>query len=302
MNITFLGTGIMGAPMAANLARAGHSVRVWNRTREKAEATGLPVVDTPAQGADGADVVWMCLGDNAAVEEVLGGEQGVLSAAKAGLIVADSSTISPRVSREWAERFAEKGATMLDTPVTGSRNGARAGQLVFIVGGPHEAVDTLDPLFKTMGQRVFHMGANGMGLATKLAMNLNIALIYQGFAEGLVLAEKSGVPAERLLEIIGSTMLRSGVIEYKHDAILKRDFNANFPLKLMLKDIGLMLDHAREMRVKLPALETVQEVYEIAAEEGLGNKDYIASLSLLEKWAGLPGGEVPGGDSCLAAD
>lgn len=303
MNITFLGTGIMGAPMAANLARAGHTVRVWNRTREKAAIENTTWVDSPAEGTTGADVVWMCLGDTAAVEEVVTGPGGVLETAHAGLIVADSSTISPRASREMAARLRERGAEMVDCPVTGSQRGAEAGELVFIVGGPLETVQKLDPLFQAMGKRVFYMGENGMGLSTKLAMNLNIALIYQGFCEGLVLAEKSGVSAEQMLEIIGATMLRSGVIEYKSEALKKRDFAANFPLKLMLKDIHLMLDHARELRVKLPALETVEEIYAVAMEEGLGELDYSASLSLLEKWAGLPGGSATGGgDSSVAAD
>ncbi|MGH9482832.1 MAG: NAD(P)-dependent oxidoreductase [Terriglobales bacterium] len=300
MRITFLGTGIMGAPMAANLAKAGHAVRVWNRTREKAAVPGTTWVESPAAGAAGAEVVWLCLSDTAAVEEVLAGavEGGnVLEQAAPGLIVADSSTIAPRASRELAQRFAERGATMVDCPVTGSRRGAEAGQLIFIVGGPEAAVAALGPLFEAMGQRVFQMGENGMGLATKLAMNLNIALIYQGFCEGLVLAEKSGIPAERMLEIVNATMLRSGVTEYKADAIQRRDFTANFPLRLMLKDIHLMLDYARELRVKLPALETVEEVYAVAAEEGLGELDYAASLTLLEKWAALPGG-----DATLAAD
>ena len=288
--------------MAANLAKAGHSVRVWNRTPEKAEIPGTTKVATPAEGTVGAEVVWMCLSDTAAVEQVLGGVDGVVEAAHPGLIVADSSTISPRVSREWAERLAERGVTMVDCPVTGSRRGAESGQLTFIVGGPQETVEALDPLFHAMGQRVFYMGDHGMGLATKLAMNLNLALLYQGFSEGLVLAEKSGVPAERMLEIIGSTMLRSGVSEYKSEAVRSRDFTANFPLRLMLKDIHLMLDHARELRVKLPALETVEEVYAVAAEEGLADLDFSASLTLLEKWAGLPGGDMVGGDSELAAD
>jgi 3-hydroxyisobutyrate dehydrogenase-like beta-hydroxyacid dehydrogenase len=297
MNITFLGTGIMGGPMAANLARAGNTVRVWNRTKGKAKVEGTTWVDSPRAGTEGAEVVWLCLSDTAAVEEVLGGADGVIAAAQPGLIVADSSTISPRASRELAERLAEKGASMVDCPVTGSRRGAEAGELVFIVGGPEVTVAKLDPLFKAMGKRVFAMGANGMGLATKLAMNLNIALIYQGFCEGLVLAEKSGVSAEQMIEIIGSTMLRSGVTDYKGEAIKRRDFTPNFPLRLMLKDIHLMLDHAREMRVKLPALETVEEVYAVANEEGMGELDYAASLALLEKWAGLPGGDLG-----LAAD
>ena len=291
MKITFLGTGIMGGPMAANLAKAGHEVRVWNRTREKAEIPGTTWVGSPGEGTEGADVVWLCLSDTAAVESVLRGPDGVIAHAHRGQLVADSSTISPRASRELAQELEQRGATMVDCPVTGSRKGAEAGQLVFIVGGPEDAVQALEPLFNAMGQRVFHIGGNGMGLSAKLAMNLNIVLIYQGLSEGLVLAEKSGVAPEQMLSIMGATMLRSGVSDYKTPAIAQRDFRANFPLRLMLKDIHLMLDHAREMRVKLPALETVEEVYAVATEEGLGEFDYAASLTLLEKWASLPGGE-----------
>lgn len=293
MNITFLGTGIMGAPMAANLARAGHDVRVWNRTPEKAAIEGTQRVNSPAEGAAGADVIWLCLSDTAAVEAVA---RELLEVIRPGQLVADSSTISPRASQALAAQFAERGAGWVDCPVTGSRRGAEAGELIFIVGGEAAPVERLQPLFSAMGKRVFHLGGNGIGLAAKLAMNLNIALIYQGFCEGLVLAEKSGVSAEQMLEIIGSTMLRSGVTDYKADAIRNRNFTANFPLRLMLKDVRLMLEHARDLRVKLPALETVEEVYAVAEEEGLGGLDYAASLMLLEKWAALPGGES------LAAD
>lgn len=294
MTISFLGTGIMGGPMAANLAKAGHTVRVWNRTPAKAAIAGTTAAGSPAEAVAGAEVVWICLSDTAAVEEVAA---GFLDAIQPGTIVADSSTISPRASSALAEQVAGRGGAWVDCPVTGSRRGAEDAKLIFIVGGDEPTVKRLDPLFHAMGQRVFYMGPNGMGLATKLAMNLNIALIYQGFIEGLVLAEKSGVSAEQMIEIIGATMLRSGVTEYKSDAIRQRDFTANFPLKLMLKDIHLMLDHARALRVKLPALETVEEVYSVAVEEGLGDMDYAASLTLLEKWAALPGG-----DASLAAD
>ncbi|MGH9465749.1 MAG: NAD(P)-dependent oxidoreductase [Terriglobales bacterium] len=294
MKITFLGTGIMGAPMAANLARGGHTVQVWNRTPEKADIPGCTPVASPLEGARQAEVIWMCLSDTAAVETVAA---QMLPAARPGLIVADSSTISPRASREMAAQWMDRGASWVDCPVTGSRTGAEAGELIFIVGGEESAVQQLSPLFETMGRRVFHMGDNGMGLATKLAMNLNIALIYQGMSEGLVLAEKSGVPVEQMLAVMGATMLRSGVSDYKSPAVAARDFTANFPLRLMLKDIHLMLDQARDLRVKLPALETVEEVYAVAEEEGLGERDFAAILTLLEKWAALPGG-----DATLAAD
>ncbi len=280
--------------MAANLARGGHSVQVWNRTGEKADVPGCTRVNTPLEGAQSAEVIWLCLSDTAAVQSVA---EQMAAAARPGLIVADSSTIAPRASRELATRWGDRGAVWVDCPVTGSRNGAESGELIFIVGGPEETVKHLSPLFETMGRRVFHMGDSGLGLATKLAMNLNIVLIYQGMSEGLVLAEKSGIPAEQMLAVMGATMLRSGVSEYKSPAIAQRDFKANFPLRLMLKDIHLMLDQAKELRVKLPALETVEEVYAVAEEEGLGELDYAAVLALLEKWAALPGGDIT-----LAAD
>lgn len=291
MKVAFLGTGIMGGPMAANLVKAGHEVTVWNRTAAKAQAlqdaAGARVAISPAEAAADSSIVWICVSDTAAVERVLLADDGVLGVARPGLLVADSSTISPSASRDFAARLRDRGADLVDCPVTGSKRGAEAGQLVFIAGGRKEAMERLDPLFQAMGQRVFHIGDNGMGLAAKLAMNLNIALIFEGFAEGLVLAEKAGVQPRQMLEIIAATMLRSGVVEYKGPFVERRDFTPNFPLALMLKDIHLMLDFARELRVKLPALETVEEIYAVAAEEGLAGADYVASLTLLEKWAGL---------------
>ncbi len=288
MRIAFCGTGIMGRPMAAKLIEAGHDLHLWNRTPDKANLPGGHIAATPAEAARDADVVWVCVSDTAAAERVLlNPADGVLQSARPGMIVADSSTISPRASREFAARFAERCAAFADCPVTGSKVGAEKGELIFIVGGEPDPVAKLRPLFEIMGKRVFHLGGNGMGLAAKLAMNLNIALIYEGFAEGLVLAEKSGIPAARMIEIISATMLRSGVVEYKSPFVERRDFSPNFPLRWMQKDIHLMLEHARELRVKLPALETVEEVYALAGEEGMADLDYAATLLLLEKWAGI---------------
>ncbi|MHB8734972.1 MAG: NAD(P)-dependent oxidoreductase [Terriglobales bacterium] len=288
MKIAFLGTGIMGKPMAANLVRAGHDVTVWNRTPSKADVAGAARADTPAAAARAADVVWVCVSNTEAVAHVLAGPDGVLSVARPGMVIADSSTIAPKASREFAAQFRALGVEFVDCPVTGSKKGAEAGELIFIVGGAAEPVAALQPLFAAMGKRVFHLGGNGMGLSTKLAMNLNIALIFEGFCEGLVLARKSGLDVHQMLEIIGATMLKSGVVEYKGAFVERRDFSPNFPLHLMLKDLHLMLEHARVLRVKLPALETVAEVYAVAAEEGLGDLDYSATLQLLEKWAALP--------------
>jgi 3-hydroxyisobutyrate dehydrogenase-like beta-hydroxyacid dehydrogenase len=286
MRIAFLGLGIMGRPMAANLVKAGHDVAVWNRSAGKT-VDGARVAATPAEAARDAEVVWICVSDTKAVESVLFGAEGVEATIASGATIVDSSTISPSAERKFAEKFAAKGVHYVDAPVTGSKVAAEAGSLIFMAGGEEETLAKLDPLFKALGKQVFHMGEASKGQAVKIAMNLQIAMIYEGFAEALTLATKLGVNVDRMLQLIQASMVKSGVVEYKAPFILKRDFTPNFPLRLMLKDIHLALDAAKEVRVKLPGLETVEEVYEMASEDGHQDLDYAATLTLLEKWAGV---------------
>jgi 3-hydroxyisobutyrate dehydrogenase-like beta-hydroxyacid dehydrogenase len=286
MRVAFLGLGIMGRSMAANLAKAGHEVTVWNRTPGK-QVEGARVASTPAEAARGAEVVWMCVSDTAAVEQLLFGPEGFESALEAGMIIADSSTIAPSATRKFAERVRGRGADYVDAPITGSKVGAESGQLIFIVGGETASVERLQPLFQAMGKKVIHMGPTGLGQSAKLGGNLMIALMFEGFAEALTLTSKLGVPRERFLELVNASMIRSGVSDYKAPFVLQHDYSPNFPLRLMHKDIHLMLEAAHEVRVKLPGLETVEEIYEIAAEEGKADLDYASTLALLEKWAGI---------------
>ena len=286
MRVAFLGLGIMGQAMATNLVKAGHEVTVWNRTPGKL-VEGAAVAQTPAAAAQGAEVVWMCVSDTAAVESVLFGADGVVNSMAEGMIIADSSTISPSATLDFAKRAKAKGTHYVDAPMTGSKIGAANGTLVFIVGGDDADIQRLGPLFAAMGKKIFRMGETSKGQATKLAMNLQIAVIYEGFAEALTLATKLGVDSAKLIALIEATMVKSGVVEYKAPFILQRDFTPNFPLRLMHKDIRLTLEAAKEARVKLPALETVEEVYEMATEDGHRDLDYAATLTLLEKWAGV---------------
>jgi 3-hydroxyisobutyrate dehydrogenase-like beta-hydroxyacid dehydrogenase len=286
MRVAFLGMGIMGRPMAANLVKAGHEVTVWNRTPGK-DLDGARAATSPADAARGAEVVWMCVSDTKAVENVLFGPGGVEEALAEGMIIADSSTISPSATLRFAGRVKTRGVDYVDAPITGSKIAAEAGSLIFMAGGDEPVLARLAPLFEAMGKQVFPMGNTGKGQATKLAMNLQIALIYEGFAEALTLATKLGVEIDRLLPLVQASMVRSGVVDYKAPFILKRDFSPNFPLRLMLKDIHLTLEAAREARVRLPGLEAVEEVYDLAAEEGHKDLDYAATLTLLEKWAGV---------------
>jgi 3-hydroxyisobutyrate dehydrogenase-like beta-hydroxyacid dehydrogenase len=286
MRVAFLGLGIMGHAMATNLVKAGHEVSVWNRTPGK-QVEGARTAATPAEAAAGVEVVWLCVSDTAAVESVLFGANGVEQSLRDGMIISDSSTISPAATRKFADRVHPKGVQFVDSPMTGSKVGAEAGTLLFIVGGDEAAIEKLKPLYAAMGKKIFRMGETGKGQSAKLVMNLQIALIYEGFAEALTLAAKLGVDAETLLPLVNMSMVKSGVVEYKAPFVLRRDFSANFPLRLMRKDIRLALDAAKEARVKLPGLETVEEVYDMAVEDGHAELDYAATLLLLEKWAGV---------------
>ncbi len=286
MRVAFMGLGIMGQAMAANLVKAGHDVVVWNRTSGK-QVEGARTADSPAEAARDREVIWMCVSDTKAVEQVVFGPNGAESSLAPGMIMADSSTISPSATRKFAERVRNRGVDWVDAPMTGSKIGAANATLTFMVGGEEAVIEKIRPLFDAMGKQVFRMGETSKGQAAKLAMNLQIALIYEGFAEALTLATKLGVEPAALVPLVQASMVRSGVVDYKAPFILQRDFSPNFPLRLMHKDIRLALEAARESRIKLPGLEAVEEVYDLASEEGQQDLDYAATLTLLEKWAGV---------------
>ena len=286
MQIAFLGLGIMGRPMASNLVKAGHQVAVWNRTARQ-HVDGARTAVSPADAARDVEVVWMCVADTAAVERVMFTDDGVEQSLREGMVVVDSSTISPSATLRFAERAAARGVHWVDAPVTGSKIGAENGQLIFIAGGAPEPVEYLQPLFKAMGKTVIHVGGTGKGQSAKICMNLQIAMIYEGFAEGMTLARKLGVEPQKMVELVQASMIRSGVVDYKAPFVMRHDYSPNFPLRLMHKDIHLLLDTAKDARVKLPGLETVDEIYELSSEEGWDDLDYAATIQLLEKWAGL---------------
>jgi 3-hydroxyisobutyrate dehydrogenase-like beta-hydroxyacid dehydrogenase len=281
MKVAFLGLGIMGTRMAANLVKAGHEVTTWNRTPGKTVA-GAATADSPRTAVHGAEAAWICVSDTEAVENALFGRDGAAAALGSGAIVADSSTILPDASRRCAARLRASGTDFVDAPMTGSKIAAESGALIFMVGGRQESIDRLRPLFDAMGKQVIRMGDVGQGEAAKLAMNLQIALIYQGFAEALTLADQLGVDRAALFELIRSSMVRSGVVDYKLPFVEKNDFAPNFPLRLMHKDIRLMLEAARSAGVTLPALETVNRVYERAQKAGMSDLDYAATLKVVQ--------------------
>lgn len=276
----------MGRPMAMNLVKAGHDVTVWNRTPGKTVA-GARVAATPAEAARGAEVVWICVADTAAVEQVLFGPNGAESVLQPGSIVVDSSTISPTATKQFAAKLKAKDIDFVDAPMTGSKVGAENAQLLFIVGGSKASVIRLEPLFSAMGKQYIHVGDVSLGESAKVGMNLMIAMIYEGFAEAFTLIRKLGVPPEKFVELINASMIRSGVTDYKAPFVLKRDFSPNFPLRLMHKDIKLMLSAAKDTGTKLPALEVVEQIYGKSDKNGNRDLDYAATLEVIESLAGL---------------
>jgi 3-hydroxyisobutyrate dehydrogenase/2-hydroxy-3-oxopropionate reductase len=287
----FLGLGLMGYPMARNLLRAGHNVAVWSKTASKAgqlaSEAGAVACATPAEVAKQADVVFLCVGDTAMVEEVLLGPGSVIEGGRKGMVVVDTSTISPSASVKIGEKLGEKGIDFLGAPVTGSTPGATNGTLTFMVGGDEKVFKSLLPILEVMGKKLYYCGGPGMGLNAKLTQNLVLSNILQAFNEGIVLSTKAGVDPNLMLDILSNSAAKCGLIEYKAPFIFKRDFTTNFSVKWMHKDIGLMLDSGEELSVPLPLTALTRQMFQMAISKGYGEEDICSTISVLEEVAGV---------------
>jgi 3-hydroxyisobutyrate dehydrogenase-like beta-hydroxyacid dehydrogenase len=288
-NIGFIGTGLMGRGMVRNLIRKGHSVRVYNRTRSKAEEAaqgGGVAVSSPAEAVSDAEFVVTMLADPAAVMRVLEGPNGILAAILPDTILIDSSTISPPTTLRVRELLQARGAHMIDAPVFGSKNEAEKGELGFIVGGEDKIVSQAQAVLDCMGKTI-RVGRNGMGAYTKLVVNSIIATTLQAFNEGMMLAMKAGIDPDLMFQVLQSSRARSGIIDMKGPQILKRDFSPFFPLRLMAKDVGLVLETATELNVPMPLAAALQKVYESCISDGLADEDFAATVKFLEKQTGV---------------
>ena len=287
----FLGLGLMGYPMARNLARGGHRVAVWSHTTAKArqfaqEENGV-ACDSPKQVAEDAEFVFLCVGDTAMAEEVLIGAKGVIEGAKPGTIVADASTIAPAASRAIGQKLAAKGIHYLDAPCTGSTPGATGGTLTFMIGGSREIFEKTKPYLELMGKQFYYCGTSGSGLDAKLTQNLILSNIMQAFNEGMVLSTKAGIDPQLMLEILNNSAAKSGLISYKAPFVFKRDFTTNFSTKWMHKDIGLALDCAQDQGVPLPLTSLTRQMFQAAISEGYGELDMCSTIRVMERWAGI---------------
>jgi 3-hydroxyisobutyrate dehydrogenase-like beta-hydroxyacid dehydrogenase len=288
--IGFIGLGLMGRPMARNLLKAGHSLTVWNRTSSRAQelvVAGATLAKSPREAAAASDILFTIVSDPPALEEVLWGHQGNNDGAMAGLrpgsIYIDSSTVAPALTRRVAAACAEHGVRYLDAPVTGGDWGAREGNLVFMIGGEADTLREVELVLGVLGKKWFHLGPNGAGQTVKLAMNAILALQVGAMAEALALVNKAGLKGEQLIEVMQSSMARSGVLDVKAPLMVKGDFKPSFPLRLMHKDLGLALDLANQLGVALPATAAAREVYNYVKGASPDDLDYSGVMRFWQK-------------------
>lgn len=286
--IGFIGLGLMGKPMAQNLLKAGFPVVVWNRTAARAQelvTEGAKLGETPRETAKLADVLITIVSDPPALEEVLWSASGAMEGLRRGSVYIDSSTISPDLARRVAIACAERGVDFLDAPVTGGDWGAKKGELVFMIGGRAEVLEHVKPVFEVLGKKFFLLGPNGAGQTVKLAMNLILALEVEALAESLALVTASGVAGERLIEVLQSSMARAGVMDVKAPNMLKNEYPASFPLRLMHKDMRLALELARQKGVDLPAAAASFATYSAVKDASKDDADYSAVARFWSKSA-----------------
>jgi len=287
----FLGLGIMGLPMARNLLRAGHQVALWSHTAGKAqELAGQEkgvFCQTPRQVGEFAECSFLCVGDTTMTEQVILGPGGLAEGAEPGSVIVDASTVSPEASRAISNKLKEKGIEFLDAPCTGSKPGAEKGTLTFMIGGGRPVFERVRPYFQAMGQQLYYCGGPGMGLHAKLTQNLILSNMLQAFNEGIVLSTKAGVDPELMLEILDHSAAKCGLIAFKAPFVLNRDFETNFALKWMHKDVGLALETGKQLNVPLPLTGLTHQMYQVAVSSGLGEKDFCSGINVLESWAGV---------------
>jgi 2-hydroxy-3-oxopropionate reductase len=284
--VGFVGLGIMGKPMARNLMEAGHELVLYNRTREKAEDLadegGAEVADSPKEVAETSGIIVTMLPDSPQVREVVTGEDGVLEGIKDGTLLIDMSTISPVVTEELAEAVKEKGASMLDAPVSGGDVGAIEGTLSIMVGGDEGDFERAKPLFDAMGKTVTHVGPVGAGQVVKAANQIVVALTIEAVSEALVLGSRGGVAPEKILDVLGGGLAGNKVMEVKREKFLSHKFDPGFRSELHHKDLGIALAAGREYGVVLPVTAIVDQMLLSMRRKGWGGEDHSALLRVIE--------------------
>jgi 3-hydroxyisobutyrate dehydrogenase len=288
--IGFAGMGLMGSRMARNLLKKGFPLTVWNRTPERCEPLareGAQVARSPRELAESADVVVACVADPDAAGRIMFAEDGIRPAVRPGFRYLECSTISPGLVRRMGELLRERGADILEAPVTGSKLGSEKGTLLFMTGGRPETHEELMPVMMAMGTKAILCGELGQASVVKLVGNTVISFMLEGFCEGVVVAQKAGVPLAKVLEVVMASGFASPYFSFKGAAIEKRDWDQHFSIDLLVKDQTLMMEEAASRRVPLPGLSAIREVFQSARAQGYGQEDIAAVIKTLEKAAGV---------------
>jgi len=291
MKIGFIGLGIMGRPMALNLLGAGHELTVWARRAESMQPlldAGASAADSPAGVAGAVDLLISIVADAPDVEQVMLGEQGVVSAARAGLVAVDMSTIRPAAARDIGARLREQAVDFLDAPVSGGEVGAIAGSLSIMVGGSVAAFQTARPAFECMGKNIVHVGDAGAGQVAKAANQIVTGAGVLTVAEALNFAARSGVDPAKVREALLGGFAYSKILENHGQRMLDRNFKPGFKSWMHQKDMNIVMQSAHELGMCLPVAAATAQMYNAMVGSGLGEEDSVAILKLLER---LSGGE-----------
>ena len=284
LKIGFIGLGIMGAPMALNLIKAGHQLFVYTRSKVHPEIASSTATQctTPRGVAERADIVFTMVPDTPDVEKVLFGESGVAAGLSRGKTVVDMSSISPIETKAFARRINELGCDYLDAPVSGGEVGAKAASLTIMVGGPQAAFDKVLPLFQLMGKNITLVGGNGDGQTTKVANQIIVALNIAAVGEALVFASKAGADPAKVRQALMGGFAASRILEVHGERMIKRTFNPGFRIQLHQKDLNLALQGAKALGVSLPGTANVAQLMQACAAHGLQDQDHSAVVRALE--------------------
>jgi 2-hydroxy-3-oxopropionate reductase len=284
--VGFIGLGIMGRPMALNLLKAGYALTVYNRTEASAEplvAAGATLANSPRSVAEGCDVVITMVTDSEVVSDLVLGKNGVVEGAHRGMVLVDMSTISPRATKEIASQLAERGASMLDAPVSGGDKGAIAGTLTIMVGGPTSVFEESLPILAAMGKKIVHMGGTGAGQLAKLSNQILVAGNMVGLCECLLFAKRAGLDLAKLIDSLSAGAASSWALVNLGPKVMSRDFAPGFRVKLLEKDLGYVVSTAEELGAAVPATVLVRDLYRRLEEEGLGDAGTQALIMALER-------------------
>ncbi|OME76347.1 3-hydroxyisobutyrate dehydrogenase [Paenibacillus sp. FSL A5-0031] len=287
--IGFIGLGVMGMGMAANLLHKGFEVVVYNRTPGKAEsllALGASELESPADVARAAQIVITMISNDAAIREVYFGENGIFAGARAGITLIDSSTISPTLAKELAAAADTIGAVFLDAPVTGSKPAAEGGTLVFMAGGDAGKIEEVQDVLLAMGRKVIPMGPSGSGSIAKLAHNTIVGINVVALAEGMAIAASGGIDGSSFVELVQSGGAASRAAEMKGPKLLEGNYDVQFSLELMLKDLRLSSALSDSLHVPTPLLEATKSLFQIGDAMGLSQLDMSSVGQAYEQWIG----------------